>query len=164
MKIKLTVERVFLLFLSISMAVEFILIGILNQKISVIERNVNKINELLFPKRIERNDCKKPINGYDLLFFYAPACPHCRNMNRVFEEIGNKIKVYYINVESPLCEKYIVGYYDLIVNHTNCPDCGEDFPRGLFTPTLVIVKNNITHVGEMQKDHFLEWFHNYSKK
>lgn len=94
-----------------------------------------------------RNDCGKPLTGYDLLFVYSPACPHCKADFTRIEDLNLTEKFYMIDGGSATCEKIIGEYSDYLVYHkdSNTPNA----KAGLGTPTKVCLRDNKTYVGEM---------------
>ena len=112
------------------------------------------------PKNSYREDCDKPLEGYDLLFVYAPACPHCKSDYEIIKKLNLSEKFYMVNGESSACQKIINYYSDYLIYHKN-----SNYPigpAGLYTPTKVCLKDNKTYIGSMSEEKMLEFYRNCS--
>jgi hypothetical protein len=120
---------------------------------------IASITYLLFlPKDSYRNDCGKPLTGFDALFVYSPGCPHCKADLTSIKNLNLTENFYMINAESLTCQTIINQYSDYVVRHKN-----SNMPNataGLSIPTKVCLYNNKTFIGEMPQTQLLEFYEN----
>jgi len=110
------------------------------------------------PRNSYRNDCDKPFSGYDMLFVYTEACPHCKADLERINDLNLSESVYMIDAGSLACQKTITQYSDYIINHKNSNT--PYAPAGIATPTKVCLRDNKTYVGEMSLNQLKEFYEN----
>lgn len=110
----------------------------------------------LLPTSLYRNDCKKPLEGFDVLFVYIQDCSHCKNDLKRIEKLNISEKFYMIDAGSADCKKVIEDYKDFIVYHKNSNY--QNAPPGILTPTKVCLHDNKTHVGEQNETELLKFY------
>lgn len=110
------------------------------------------------PRNSYRNDCDKPLTGYDILFVYLQACSHCKADYARMQELNLTERFYMIDAQSSSCMNVINQYSDYIVNHknSNVPNSQSE----IATPTKVCLRDNSTYVGEMQTYQIKEFYEN----
>lgn len=101
-------------------------------------------------KNSYRIDCSKPLNGFDVLFVFSEACPHCHADLIRIKELKLLGRFYMVDVNNIKCKEIINKYADFIIYHKNSNF--EDIPPGIYTPTKVCLHTNKTYIGEMPKE------------
>lgn len=86
-----------------------------------------------------RNDCGKPLDGYDGLFVYMTTCPFSNRMKPLVEK--SNLKWYWVDVTSPECRS---------LNFSKFNFAG-------FVPHFYCLKSGNFHVGAMTEEQFLNW-------
>ncbi|MEM5773032.1 MAG: hypothetical protein QXL86_02280 [Candidatus Aenigmatarchaeota archaeon] len=115
----------------------------------------------LLPTNSYRNDCGKPLEGYDVLFVYLQDCPHCKNDVKRMISLNISEKFYMIDAGDAKCKSLIEDYKDYIVYHKNSNY--QNAPAGIFTPTKVCLYDNKTYVGEQNEMELKEFYENCLK-
>jgi len=110
----------------------------------------------LLPTNFYRNDCGKPLEGFDVLFVYLQDCSHCKNDFKRIESLNLSTKFYMIDASNPKCKSLIEDYKDYIIYHKNSNY--QSAPTGIFTPTKVCLHSNKTHIGEQAEKELMEFY------
>jgi len=110
------------------------------------------------PRNSYRNDCDRPLTGYNALFVYTQTCPHCKADLERINELKLDEKFYMIDAGSLTCQKIITQYSDYIIDHkkSNAPY----YPAGIATPTKVCLHDNKTYIGEMSLEELKDFYRN----
>jgi hypothetical protein len=110
------------------------------------------------PKDSYRNDCNKPLTGFDALFVYSVGCPHCKADLLRMENLNLTERFYMVDSGSTECGKIIDQYSDYIIQHKNSNT--PDAQSGLAIPTKVCLRDNKTYIGEMPEDQLRGFYEN----
>ncbi|MEM5852784.1 MAG: hypothetical protein QXG39_06140 [Candidatus Aenigmatarchaeota archaeon] len=106
------------------------------------------------PRDLYRNDCKKNLT-VNLMFVYSYGCPHCKAELLKIKSLNLSNEFYMVDANDASCENMIKQYSDYLIYHKN-----SNIPSkiGLMVPTKICLKNNKTHVGEMEEEELKQFY------
>jgi len=139
MKVRIQLSTILLLLLIILSITQIVLLHQLSVQLLTIAIQQPNHN----PENIQisnwKNDCGKPLEGYDGLFVYMTTCPFSNRMKPLVEK--SNLKWYWVDVRDPKCKNINLSKF----NYSG------------YVPFFYCFKTGSYHVGAMPEEQFINW-------